>query len=76
MRRLQDVGVYTNTADIVSRYLPALVAGLAFHIAMKRAPERAPALMAFYEQELAKAFDEDVERVSFVARADPRYLRV
>jgi hypothetical protein len=76
MRRIQDVGAFSNTPDVVSRYLPALAAGLAFFIAMKRAPERAELLNAFYEQELRRAADEDVERVSFHAVPARGYLRV
>ena len=35
MRRIQDAGSGVQTADMSFRFLPCLVAGLAYHIAMK-----------------------------------------
>jgi hypothetical protein len=35
LRRMQDVGAYTNTMDTPFRFLPALVGGLAYHMARK-----------------------------------------
>jgi hypothetical protein len=76
MRRVQDVGVYSNTPDVVSRFLPALIAGLTFKIAIKRAPERAEAMAALYQTALTFAMEEDVERVSFRAVPPRGYTRV
>jgi hypothetical protein len=55
-----------GTPDIPPRFIPALVAGLAFHIAMKRpeAAERAIALKQAYEEAFALAADADQERAS------------
>lgn len=67
LRRIQDVGnPASNTIDIPSRFIPALIAGLAFHVAMKKpdAIMRVPALQAYYEQQLALAMDEDREKAS------------
>ena len=59
VRRIQDVGALTNTADVVFRFLPALVAGLAYYIALKKAPDRVQLLKGFYEEEFARAAMED-----------------
>jgi len=66
MRRIQDVSAPSQTIDIPYRFMPALIAGLAMHVAMKRKePEvvsRAPALAAYYEQQFQMAADEDRDR--------------
>ena len=72
MRRVQDAGNGAETPDIVFRFLPCLVAGLAYHIAMK-VPELAPRiemLKAVYDEQYALAAGEDREKTSenFVPR--------
>ena len=64
MRRIQDVGTYINTADIVFRFLPCLVAGLAYYLALKKVPERVPLLKQIYEEEFARAAMEDRDTAS------------
>lgn len=70
MRRLQDVGNAPNTQDVPFRFLPCLVAGLAFHIGQK-VPEGADRIMMLkteYEEAWLMASTEDRDRasVSFV----------
>jgi hypothetical protein len=72
MRRIQDAGSGVETADITFRFLPALVAGLAFYIATKT-PElqgRIDMLKAQYEEQFTIAAGEDREKASvrFVPR--------
>ncbi len=64
MRRIQDAGAYTNTAEIVFRFLPCLVAGLAYYLALKKVPERVPLLKQLYEEEFARAAMEDRDTAS------------
>lgn len=64
IRRMQDAATLTNTADIPFRFLPCMVAGLAYYMAMKRAPERLPILKSVYDEEFQRAADEDIDRVS------------
>jgi hypothetical protein len=68
IRRIQDAGAYTNTADVNFRFLPCLVSGLAYYLALKFAPERVTALKAFYEEDFQRAAleDRDTASVSFV----------
>jgi hypothetical protein len=56
----------SGSAAVPPRFIPALVAGLAFHIAVKRpaAAERAIALKQDYEQAFLLAADADQERAS------------
>ena len=62
--RMKDAGDYTNNAEIPFRFLPCLVAGLAYYISMKKSPERMQALKLLYEDEFKRAADEDGERTS------------
>jgi hypothetical protein len=62
--RMKDAGDYTNNAEIPFRFLPCMTAGLAYYIAMKKAPERMQALKLLYEDEFKRAADEDGERTS------------
>ena len=66
MRRVEDAGSGVETADMSFRFLPALVAGLAYHIAMK-VPDLAPRiemLKAAYDEQYALAAGEDREKTS------------
>lgn len=67
IRRIQDTGAFTNTADTSFRFLPALIAGAAYYLSIKKAPERVPMLKGFYEEEFARAAAEDRERSSYFA---------
>lgn len=67
IRRIQDTGAYTNTADISFRFLPCLIAGLAYYLAIKKAPDRIQILKQFYEEEFFRAASEDRERSSYFA---------
>jgi hypothetical protein len=73
MRRIQDAGNGVETADINFRFLPCLVAGLAYYIAMKlpESAERLPMLKADYEEQYRMAAEEDREKAS--VRFAPRF---
>jgi hypothetical protein len=67
LRRIEDAGSGAQTADMNFRFLPCLVAGLAYHIAMK-VPELAPRidmLKAEYEAQFVLAAGEDREKTPF-----------
>lgn len=57
----------SGSAAVPPRFVPALVAGLAFHIAMKKpeASMRVQPLQAEYERQFALAASEDEERASW-----------
>ena len=62
--RMKDSGAYTNNTEIPFRFLPCLTAGLAYYIAMKKAPDRIQILKQIYEDEFQRAADQDGERTS------------
>jgi len=68
LRRIYDVGDSANyDADVPARFLPALIAGLAFHIAMKKPElaERAVMLREYYIEQFDLAAQEDRVKASF-----------
>ena len=74
--RIEDADTLVNTTDMPFRFYPCMVAGLAYYIAMKRAPERLQMLKAVYEEEFQRASDEDDDRVPLKLQPSIRYLRV
>ena len=64
LTRIQDAGVFTNTLEITFQFLPAMVAGLAYYIAMKRAPDRIQLLKQVYDEEWQRASLENIDTVS------------
>lgn len=64
MRRIQDASAIGDTPDVPARFVPAMVAGLAYYIGMKRpeVADRLPLLKAVYDEQWAFAIQEDHER--------------
>jgi hypothetical protein len=59
VKRIQDAGDYTNDADVPYRFVPCMIAGLAYYLAQKYAPDRIQVLKMLYEDELQRALNED-----------------
>jgi hypothetical protein len=76
VRRIQDADTLVNTTDMPFRFYPCMVAGLAYYLAMKRAPERLQILKAVYEEEFMRAAEEDEDRVPLKLQPSAQYLRV
>jgi hypothetical protein len=75
MRRVQDAGNGIRTQDIPFRFIPCMVAGLAYHLSVKISgvdPMRIPMLKSEYEQQFLLASEEDREKASI--RFVPRNL--
>jgi hypothetical protein len=73
LRRIQDAGNGVNTQDIPFRFIPCMVAGLAYYLSIKLdnvPPERIAGLKADYEQQFQLASEEDREKapIRFVPR--------
>ena len=64
LTRIDDADTFVNTADVPFRFYPCLSAGLAYYIALKRAPDRVPLLKQLYEEEFNRAAFEDVDRAN------------
>jgi len=76
LTRMDDADIYTNTMDLPFRFYPCLAAGLAYYIALKRAPNRVQMLKAVYEEEFDRAATEDRDRSSFNVVPNYQYYRV
>lgn len=75
IRRMADAGsVGSNTMDVPDRFIPCLVAGLAYQLAMKRpeSAQRLPLLKSSYEELFQQAAEED--RVKTSARFVPNVM--
>jgi hypothetical protein len=72
LRRVQDAGAGVETPDVVFRFLPCVVAGLAYHIAMKNPDlmSRVEMLKRAYDEQFDLAAGEDREKaaIRFVPR--------
>tara|TARA_A100001201_G_scaffold121195_2_gene104821 strand:+ start:916 stop:1986 length:1071 start_codon:yes stop_codon:yes gene_type:complete len=64
LAKIQDVGRYNYTADVVNRFLPCMMSGLAYYLGQKYSPERSQELERRYESELLRALDADNENTS------------
>ena len=74
--RMDDADSQVNTLDIPFRFFPCLAAGLAYYIAIKRAPDRVQLLKAVYEEEFERAASEDRDRASFNVQPSLAYARI
>ena len=63
-KRIQDAGDYTNATDVPYRFVPCMVAGLTYYLSMKYAQPRIQELKLIYEDELARALEEDCSSAS------------
>ena len=59
IKRIQDVGDYTNATDLPFRFIPCMVSGLAYYLAQKYQPQMIQAMKLAYEDEFARALAED-----------------
>ena len=75
LTRMDDADAQVNTLDMPFRFYPCLAAGLAYYIALKRAPNRLQLLKAVYEEEFERAMAEDRDRASFNVVPQYQYFR-
>jgi hypothetical protein len=59
IKRIQDVGAYTNATDVPFRFVPCMVSGLAYYLSMKYAPQLMQGMKLIYEDEFQRALQED-----------------
>lgn len=76
LTRIEDADTFTNTIEVPFRFYPCLAAGLAYYIAIKKAPDRIQLLKAIYDEEFDRAQAEDRDRASFNVAPSLRYYRV
>ena len=73
--RIEDADAGVNTADVPFRFFPCLSAGLAYYIALKRAPDRVQLLKTLYEEEFSRAAEQDESRASLMIAPNLRSYR-
>jgi hypothetical protein len=76
VRRIENADDLVNTTDMPFRFYPCMVAGLAYYMAVKRAPDRVQMLKTIYEEEFQRAADEDQGRTPLKLQPSLSYLRV
>ena len=59
VKRIQDVGDYTNATDVPYRFVPCMCSGLAFYLSQKFNPQMVQQMKMLYEDELQRALSED-----------------
>ena len=64
LSKIQDVGAYNNTSDVVNRFYPCMMSGLAYYLSLKYSPEMSQELERRYESELLRALDADNQGTS------------
>ena len=63
--RIDDADNYIDTLQMPFRFYPALSAGLAYYLSIKKAPDRVTLLKSIYDDEIARAISQDADRTSF-----------
>jgi hypothetical protein len=76
LSRMDDADAGANTMQVPFRFYPCLAAGLAYYIALKKAPDRVQMLKAMYEEEFDRALSQDEERASFRVAPDLRSYNI
>ena len=64
IKRIQDIGDYTNATDVPFRFVPCMVSGLAYYLSQKYQPQLVQQMKLLYEDELARALAEEVSASS------------
>ena len=59
IKRIQDIGDYTNAADVPFRFIPCMVSGLAYYLSIKYNPQLTQQMKLLYEDEFQRALQED-----------------
>ena len=57
VKRIQDVGDYTNATDVPYRFVPCMVSGLAYYLSQKFNPQLVQQMKLLYEDELNRALE-------------------
>jgi|TARA_R100000656_G_scaffold771_2_gene1269 hypothetical protein len=70
--RIEDADTSVNDVQVPFRFYPCLVAGLAYYISQKRAPDRIQILKGMYEEEFARALAQDESRASLMVKPNMR----
>ena len=73
IQRIDDVTTSAENPEVPSRFIPCMVSGLAYYIALKKNPQKAGILKQQYEQDFKLAADEDRNRASLMLTPSRRF---
>jgi len=73
IQRIDDVNTSAENPEVPSRFIPCMVSGLAYYIALKKNPQKAGILKQQYEQDFKLAADEDRNRASLMLTPSRRF---
>ena len=59
IKRIEDIGDYSNAADLPFRFVPCMTSGLTYYLSMKYAPQLTQQMKLIYEDEFQRALQED-----------------
>ena len=76
LTRIDDADTFTNTVEVPFRFYPRLADGLAYYLAIKKAPDRIQLLKTIYDEEFDKAQAEDRDRASFSVSPNLQFYRI
>ena len=76
LTRINDADSMQNTLEVPFRFYPCLASGLAYYLAIKRAPDRIQLLKNIYEEEFDRAMSEDRDRSTFTIAPDLSFYKV
>ena len=64
LAKIQDAGSYNFTSDVINRFYPCMMSGLAYYLSQKVSPDRSGELERRYESEMLRALDADNQGTS------------
>ena len=64
LAKIQDAGSYNFTSDVINRFYPCMMSGLAYYLSQKYSPEMSGELERRYESEMLRALDADNQGTS------------
>ena len=73
IQRIDDVNSSAEDPEVPSRFIPCMVSGLSYYIALKKNPSKAGLLKQQYEQDFKLAADEDRNRASLMLTPSRRF---
>ena len=64
LAKIQDAGSYNYTSDVINRFYPCMMSGLAYYLSQKYSPAMSGELERRYESEMLRALDADNQGTS------------